>query len=134
LRVTLDSHGEELLSAHLRSGRYHRLQAGEKVLVPAHWPTRSHERSRHGGPPNRIDPDRMTRFTDALASLAIRIEPPHAPAAWNAVIQVATKHRLTIYDAAYLELAQRTGLLLATLDGDLRKAAQAEGAPLVEQA
>lgn len=38
-------------------------------------------------------------------------------------MEVATEHRLTGYDAAYLELAQRTGLPLATLDGDLRKAA-----------
>jgi hypothetical protein len=37
-----------------------------------------------------------------LAALPIRIEPPHAPAAWDAVIRVATKHRLTVYDAAYL--------------------------------
>ncbi|MGO9269985.1 MAG: type II toxin-antitoxin system VapC family toxin [Terriglobia bacterium] len=41
------------------------------------------------------------------------------------------KHRLTVYDAAYLELAQRTGLPLATLDGDLQKAARAEGVALV---
>jgi predicted nucleic acid-binding protein len=48
------------------------------------------------------------------------------------VIHVATKHNLTIYDAAYLELAQRAGLPLATLDGDLRKAARAQGTALVE--
>ena len=52
----------------------------------------------------------------------------------ESVIQVATKHSLTIYDAAYLELAQRTGLPLATLDGDLQKAAEAEGAALVARA
>jgi predicted nucleic acid-binding protein len=44
---------------------------------------------------------------------------------------VAAEHNLTIYDAAYLELAQRTGLPLATLDGDLRRAARAQGALLV---
>ena len=82
----------------------------------------------------RIDPDRVARFAADLAALAIRIEPPHAPAYWLAVIQVATQHHLTIYDAAYLELAQPTGLPLATLDGDLRKAARATGTPLVEVA
>jgi len=40
---------------------------------------------------------------------------------------------LTAYDAAYLELVRRTGLPLATLDDDLRKAALAEGLALVEQ-
>jgi predicted nucleic acid-binding protein len=44
------------------------------------------------------------------------------------------KYRLTGYDAAYLELAQRTGLPLATLDDDLRKAALTERVALVETA
>jgi predicted nucleic acid-binding protein len=75
----------------------------------------------------------VARFAGDLAALPIRIEPPHEPASWNDVVQVATKHKLTIYDAAYLELAERVGLPLATLDGDLRKAARAKGAPLVEE-
>jgi hypothetical protein len=41
------------------------------------------------------------------------------------------KYQLTIYDAANLELAKRTGLPLATLDGDLRKAALAAGVALL---
>ena len=52
--------------------------------------------------------------------------------AWDAVIRVATKHHLTAYDATYLELAKRTGLPLATLDGELRKAVQAANVVLVE--
>jgi len=40
---------------------------------------------------------------------------------------LARSHRLSVYDAAYLELARREGLPLATLDGDLRKAAASEG-------
>jgi predicted nucleic acid-binding protein len=81
---------------------------------------------------NRIDLERATRFSRDLAALPIRIEPPHAPAAWYVVIAVATKHRLSVYDAAYLELAERTGLPLATLDSDLRKAALAAGVVLLE--
>jgi predicted nucleic acid-binding protein len=45
---------------------------------------------------------------------------------------LAELHRLTAYDAAYLELVKRVGLTLATLDDDLRKAARAEGVELVE--
>jgi predicted nucleic acid-binding protein len=44
---------------------------------------------------------------------------------------LAHRHRLTLYDAAYLELAQRRRLPLATLDSDLRAAAMAEGVPLL---
>ncbi|HZY71671.1 MAG TPA: type II toxin-antitoxin system VapC family toxin, partial [Edaphobacter sp.] len=46
--------------------------------------------------------------------------------AWGATLQLAARHKLTVYDAAYLELAQRRGLPLATLDGALRTAAEAE--------
>jgi predicted nucleic acid-binding protein len=80
----------------------------------------------------RIDLERVARFARDLAALPIRIEPPHTPAAWDAVIRVATKHQLTVYDAAYLELAERTRLPLATLDGDLQRAALAAGVVLVE--
>ena len=45
---------------------------------------------------------------------------------------MATGRQLTVYDAANLELAARTHLPLATLDGDLRKAALAAGVALVE--
>jgi predicted nucleic acid-binding protein len=55
-------------------------------------------------------------------------------AAWSEIHRLAEQYRLTAYDAAYLQLAQRTGLPLATLDSDLRKAATAAGAPLVELA
>ena len=43
------------------------------------------------------------------------------------MLQLAERHRLTMYDAAYLELARRRGLPLASLDAELRRAAQAEG-------
>ncbi len=49
----------------------------------------------------------------------------------GAVLRLARTHRLSVYDAAYLELAQREGLPLATLDADLRKAAAGEGVALL---
>jgi len=51
--------------------------------------------------------------------------------AFDRVLVLAERHRLTVYDAAYLELALRRGLPLASLDTDLRKAAQVEGIPLL---
>jgi predicted nucleic acid-binding protein len=108
-----------------------RLQGGEEVRVPAHRPIEVMNGLIMAIRRKRIDVDRVARFAGDLAALPIRIEPPHAPVGWNAVVQVATEHNLTIYDAAYLELAQRTGLPLATLDGDLRRAARAQGALLV---
>jgi predicted nucleic acid-binding protein len=47
------------------------------------------------------------------------------------VMALARKHGLTFYDAAYLELAQREGVALATLDKELVTAARAEGVSLM---
>ena len=49
----------------------------------------------------------------------------------EALMQLARRHRLTVYDAAYLELALRAGHPLATLDASLSIAAQAERVPLI---
>jgi|SRR5579871_21363 len=51
--------------------------------------------------------------------------------AWNATLRLPGRHNLTLYDAAYLELAQRRGIPLATLDRELRAAAAAEGMVLL---
>jgi predicted nucleic acid-binding protein len=47
------------------------------------------------------------------------------------VLTLARRHRLTVYDAAYLEVAVREGLPLATLDAGLARAATAEQVPLI---
>jgi predicted nucleic acid-binding protein len=47
--------------------------------------------------------------------------------AWGGTLLLADRFRLTVYDAAYLELARRRALPLATLDEDLSGAASALG-------
>lgn len=66
-------------------------------------------------------------FLRDLACLPIGLD--HAPDE-AAVLALARQHRLTVYDAAYLELARREGLPLASLDGALRGAAAACGVAL----
>jgi predicted nucleic acid-binding protein len=70
-------------------------------------------------------------FRDAaladLDVLPISIDAETDRQAWSATLRLAERHRLTLYDAAYLELAQRRGMPLATLDQELRDAASAEG-------
>ena len=69
-------------------------------------------------------------FRDAtladLALLPVAIDPDTATHAWGTTLHLAARHGLTLYDAAYLELAQRRGLALATLDAELRSAAKTE--------
>jgi len=75
------------------------------------------------------------RFRDAtladLAQLPIQVDAETHRRAWDTTLQLAVRHRLTLYDAAYLELALRSDLPLATLDEDLRKAATAERVKLL---
>src|SRR5208337_2673787 len=72
----------------------------------------------------RIAESDTAAFLLGLSRLRIRIDRAPDEAA---VLRLARNHRLSVYDAAYLELAQREGLPLATLDADLKKAAAGEG-------
>ena len=60
-----------------------------------------------------------------LHDLPVTIDLETAGQAWSATFQLAARFKLTIYDAAYLELAQRLRLPLATLDKELRMAGSA---------
>lgn len=60
----------------------------------------------------------------ALEGLQVEFDHEAALHAYGALSDLARKHRLSIYDAAYLELALRTGLPLASKDGPLRTAAK----------
>lgn len=74
-------------------------------------------------------------FRDAtladLALLPVHIDPETDRHAWTATLRLAERHRLTLYDAAYLELAKRRDLPLATVDIDLRAAASVENIRLL---
>jgi len=69
-------------------------------------------------------------FRDAtladLAQLPIQVDPQTDQQAWSATLRLAERHQLTLFDASYLELALRRNLPLATLDEDLRRAAEKE--------
>jgi predicted nucleic acid-binding protein len=68
----------------------------------------------------------------ALAALPLRVDSDALlTGTANSVLALAETHGLSSYDAAYLELALRTGLPLATLDADLAHAARAAGVALV---
>jgi predicted nucleic acid-binding protein len=69
----------------------------------------------------RIQPGRPELFWDELAILPIEVEPPLSPGQAKIVLALCEQHGLTVYDAAYLELAKRKGLSLATLDSALLK-------------
>jgi predicted nucleic acid-binding protein len=70
----------------------------------------------------------------ALADLALLdiTTDPHTDAhGWMTTVHFADRFQLTLYDAAYLELAHRRSLPLASLDEELRAAGRALGVPLL---
>jgi predicted nucleic acid-binding protein len=66
-----------------------------------------------------------------LADLPIAVETDTADHAWTTTVRLADRFGLTTYDAAYLELANRRNLPLATLDRQLRDAAAALDIPVL---
>jgi predicted nucleic acid-binding protein len=76
----------------------------------------------------RLDSAKSARVLRLLRGLPVAID---ADVEEEALIQLARRHRLTVYDAAYLELALRKGYPLATLDAALSIAARSERVPLI---
>lgn len=76
----------------------------------------------------RIREGESEAFLSRIARLPIRIEREQNE---SELMRLARTYRLSVYDAAYLELAVRTGLELATLDKELRRAARACRVPLI---
>ncbi len=108
-----------------------RLRQGDRIIVPAHWGAEVANALLMGVRRKRIKPEQPRLLWDELWLLPIDTEPALTAVRGKEVLALGEKHGLTVYDAGYLELAHRYGLPLATLDGDLRKAAQAEGVPLL---
>jgi len=76
----------------------------------------------------RLDSAKTARALRLLRALPITIDSAEDE---DTLMELARQHRLTVYDAAYLELALRRGFPLATLDTALASAARAEAVPLV---
>ena len=74
----------------------------------------------------RISKRQITEYLSLLRALPIRVE---SQSLWANVDleSLARRQNVAAYDAAYLDLALRTGLALATSDEPLRRAAIAQG-------
>ena len=102
--------------------------AADEAVVPAVWWFEVRNLLITGERVGRMDPIGTAGFLADLEMLSIRID--RAPKS-EVVLAFARTHRLTIYDAAYLELAGRIGAPLATLDQQLARAARAASVPLL---
>jgi predicted nucleic acid-binding protein len=95
----------------------------DKALVPSIWWFEIcnvlivNERS------GRISEPDSSVFLSKLRTLEIATDDKRQDAD---VLMLSRRHRLSVYDASYLEIARREGLALATLDRELMRAARAE--------
>jgi predicted nucleic acid-binding protein len=99
--------------------------AGAGAIVPSLWRLEVANAFQSAIRRQRIDAPYRDASLNELTMLPITIDADTNSYAWSTTLRLAERFSLTLYDAAYLELAQRRSLPLATLDRDLRAAAPA---------
>ena len=101
------------------------------AIVPGIWPLEVTNMLLIAERRGRLSFAETTRLVEFLSELPITIDTDGLARTFYSVPALARTHRLSSYDASYLELAMRRGLPLATLDKDLAKAATAVGVQLI---
>jgi predicted nucleic acid-binding protein len=102
----------------------------EGGIAPAHWPLEVANALRFAERSGRVHEPTISRARSIVTDLPIDVLPVETTTALG-LIEPARRHDLTVYDAAYLELAEVRGLGLATLDSRLAAACRAIGVALI---
>ena len=101
--------------------------ASEAALVPAHWFLEVANVLAMAEKRKRISTTDALQFVQLLSVLDIQVDLEAHRRAFDPILPLCRSHKLTSYDAAYLDLALRRRLPLASLDDDLRQAATSLG-------
>ena len=102
------------------------LAVGE-ALVPAIWSLELANALVRAERHRRLTAAKSMAFLNRLRNFAIVLDEEGTGRAFDQVLSLARHHELSAYDAAYLDLAMREGLPLATLDEQLSKVARKLG-------
>ena len=105
--------------------------ADEEAAAPALWRLEVANALTMAERRGRLSVAGLTRSVSLLQRLAVAIDPEGSDRAFRELLDLARSERLTVYDAAYLELALRLGLPLASKDARLRTAAAGLGPALL---
>ena len=106
------------------------LASGYTFLVPNLWHLEAANVVVRAQKRQWLTTEQMHQFLDLVGQLPLTVDNHTAQQAMSATILLASEHNLSAYDAAYLELALRHQVPLATLDADLRKAANKINVPI----
>lgn len=101
--------------------------------VPSVWSLEVANVLVHAVRHKRISNVQAANFIDALTKLPINIDELTSTRAMHSIYALANSEKLTIYDAAYLDLAIRKQIPIATLDKELLKAAKRLKIPLATE-
>ena len=101
--------------------------ADEGALVPSIWRYEIANTLLNSVRRKRISAADPSVMLAELGTQRIAEDPAGSAHLWSTTLALAERHGITVYDASYLELAHRHGVALATLDGDLARAARREG-------
>ena len=107
------------------------LLSDDSAVVPSLWELEVSNVLLLGERRRRLSESQTARFVALLGQLPILVDSANVD--MEAVLAVGRHHGLTAYDAAYLVLAEREGVPLATLDTKLRNAARAVGVQLIPE-
>ncbi len=107
------------------------LEAGE-AFVPAIWPLEVGNVLLVAERKNRLSQASVVRFLELLGGLPINVEQETPERMLREIISLAREHRISTYDASYLDLAMRLDLPLSTYDTSLVEAAKACKVPVYE--
>lgn len=94
------------------------------VHVPQHWPLEISNGLLMAHRRGRMSLESTARARELLLRLDAHVDDATGTYAWSATFALAERYRLTVYDAAYLELALRLDATLATMDDQLADAAR----------
>ena len=108
-----------------------RIALGDKPVVPAFWRHEVLNALLVGEKRKRLTSELVRAFIEDLERLPAEIDTPPAGTVFHSTRDLCRKHGLTAYDAAYLELAMRHRIAIATADAALERAARAEGIEIV---
>ena len=106
--------------------------AANGALVPAIWRLEVANALQAGIRRGRMTAETRDDLLTALSEMDIRTDPETDRYAWTTTVRLAQRFALTIYDASYLELAQRLSLPLASLDHALRQAGASAGVDVLD--
>ena len=106
------------------------LAAGDSLVVPALWPLEVANALNVLRRRRKLTRDEVRSAIEIVRELPVVIDHEAAALAFTRLVELASEHEVTLYDATYIELATRRRLPLASNDARMKQAAIRSGVDL----